>query len=325
MEQVLTIDLISALDRSNGKLNVYVLPSVAENSSENIDKDTEEAKSERLSYILTYFYRGDFYLITSGLTHLGDESRYLPGMKMTITSQSDDPEECLVDIKAVRITAPTVWHKSGKIKDVSICHGQPILCAAPPGGGKSYMAKTILDTVENYDRSVRVYRNLFGERPDDDLGNGTVDCNSSAILDYQLYILYREYTMALRDAHGGMKVIIGTDSYTRMIETLTNKYAHTHLLSGGISSSVKSMVSRLFRMSGKVGEGYLSIVATALWAKSNSGWKSIYLELSSVSTAEFFPHVRSGKLDYTRREPTSSMDRGLLEIKLFGKIYELEL
>lgn len=144
---------------------------------------------------------------------------------------------------------------------------------------------------------------MFGERKDDDLGHKTIDTDSSAPIGVQMYNLYEIITRALLSAYGGEDVVLGIDSLTRMVEQLTTAHADTHMLSGGISSVVKNMVGRLFRMAGETGDGSLTIIGTSLWSKSNGGWKNIYAELSSIATAEFFPLVRSGARDSSRRKP----------------------
>lgn len=106
MEEILKIDLLSALDRSNGKIVAYVLPSVAEFEDPDSDKNNP---SYRLSFILTYFYRGDFYIINDGLDILQNESKFIAGMRVVITSPSEGDDTYTV--RCVRSIAPKEWKK----------------------------------------------------------------------------------------------------------------------------------------------------------------------------------------------------------------------
>lgn len=247
---------------------------------------------------------------------LGDPDLFRSGMRIEIHSEIKkdardltDPlkEEITVKVKSSR--SPKFWRRGCTIENkksvVDLCYGQNVLVTAPPEGGKSYKTRYILDkfNISNFSGNTEVFRVLFGERKDDDLGHGTVDTDSSAPIGVQMYNLYEVITRALLSSYEGKDVVLGIDSLTRMIEQLTTSHADTHMLSGGISSVVKNMVGRLFRMAGETGDGSLTIIGTSLWARSNGGWKNIYAELSSIATAEFFPLVRSGARDSSRRKP----------------------
>lgn len=295
------ISLDEALERSFNDLIVYVMPAVEEVEN-SIDKNNKHAK--KFNYVLTGFLGKEFFVIKEGLEDLGDQARWLAGMRLNILFK---PETNTLDINYYESEAPITRRHGATVKlgksKVKLCYGQNILVTAPPEGGKSFATETIVDSYLKKNPKVIDYRILFGERKDDKLGRNTIDCNSSTTVEYQLYTLYKHLTSAVRDAYLGNDVVVAIDSLTRQVEVLTNKYSHSHMLSGGISSSVKNMVGRLFRMPGAYGTGTLTMVGTCLWARTNNSWKVVYSELSSIATAEFFPSIRSGEKNKSRRSP----------------------
>jgi hypothetical protein len=322
MKTVLKLRLDKALENQGGSSIFYVLPKVNEL------EDPEKPDGLLTHFVFGTFLGDKFFLIEDTILKVRSEKVYYrnpnsgqeeqfslctkdffrPGMKVFMSKEDvekGEKERYLVDYQIS--TAVETWRRSSSIKleEGILCYGQSILITAPPASGKSFTTKKILDSMAEYSTRPRIYRVLFGERKSDTLGVGTVNCDSSAIVDYQLYILYQEFTKALRDGYNGYDAIIGLDSLTRMCVFLTNQYAHSHMVSGGISSSAMTMVSRMFDMSGKVGEGTLTIIGTALWARPNNTWKTIYAELSAIATAEFHPDCKSGKLNKSRlKEPS---------------------
>lgn len=290
-----TLTLTEALSLSGNALIVYTLPSVHEYT--NPAKPHEE---DLLPFILTSFIDEEFYIIDRGLLVLGDLTLFRAGMRSKIVY---DELKDFIKIESVRSVAPKTWVRGANYGKVPLMYGQGVLVSAAPESGKSYLTRLLLDSYDSV-LGVQTCRILFGERNVDNLGKNTIDCDSSAPLEVQLHTLYWALSTALRDAHKGSDVVIGIDSLTRMIEQLTNMYAHTHLLSGGISASVRDMVGRLFRMTGRVGEGTITIIGTCLWSPANNSWKSIYSNLSAIATAEFHPDIRSGVRDKNRLTET---------------------
>lgn len=318
MKTVLQLKLEEAIKRLSGSSVFYVLPKVAEL------QDPDDTKSVKAHFVFTTFIDGALYLIEDGFDHvkskvffyvddqkvekLCTEDFFRPGMKILLNKENELMTKYVVNYQIS--TSPESWRRCSNypLYEGILCYGQSILVTAPPASGKSYTTRAILDSMEEYSNLPHIYRVLFGERKSDWLGDNTVNCDSSALVEYQLYILYQEFTKALRDGYSGHDAIIGIDSLTRMVTFLTTQYAHSHMVSGGISSSAMTMVNRLFDMSGKVGEGTLTIVGTCLWARPNNTWKNIYSELSAIATAEFLPAAKSGKLNKSRITETTERE-----------------
>lgn len=316
MENIKLINKIKideALDRAFNDLICYVLPSVDE-----VD-NPKQKNNYKSNFVLGGFLGDEFFIIKEELDTLGEQARFIAGMQLNILRDKDGFLNIIMDKSyplSYRKLGATI--KVGKNK-VELCYGQSVLVTAPPEGGKSYMTELVVDAYIEQNPKIKTYRLLFGERKDDSLGKGTIDCNSSTTVDYQLYVLYKYLCMALKDAYRGQNVVIAIDSLTRMVEVLTNKYSHSHMLSGGISSSVKNMVGRLFRMPGQLGKGTLTMIGTCLWARTNNSWKAIYSELSSIATAEMRPDIRTGEKNRSRRSPQNNRKY----FKVFGIEFEL--
>jgi hypothetical protein len=287
------IKLKQLLKITNSRI-VYVLPSVI------TDKN-------KCNFILGTYFCGEFYIIDKGLKKLGNSTKFRAGMKLKLTLVNDEINTEILD----EVTSPKHWIKGGSYKKTTVCHGQSILITAAPSQGKTGNLKALLDSYES--NGATMFKVLFGERRDDDLGSNTIDCDSSATLEYQLDVLYQTLTEAIKSAYSGKQVCFGMDSLTRIVESMTDKYSDTHMLSGGISFAVKNMVSRLFRMGGQLGKGRLTIIGTCLYSSSSSTWKNIYTELKSVSNAEFLPGF-DGRKDYSRKKLTKFNPT----VKVFG-------
>jgi hypothetical protein len=315
MENVKYISLKKALKRKEGTSIFYVLPAVAEPSREENKLEKKRLGFKKpLSYTFGVFIEDEFYLVNKGLRALGNTLFFRAGMRLSITYDFDTEE--FKPIEFMSLKAPKQWDFLGEVNGARLHKGQNILITAPPESGKSYLTKKILNVLKTNNKGVSIYRLLFGERKDDDLGPGTIDCDSSAPLEYQVFALYKYLTLALKEAYGGKDVIIAIDSLSRMMIDLSGEYSHTHMTSGGISGSVNKMVNDLFRMSGWAGEsGSLTFIGTSLWSKSSNTWKNTYLSLAAVATAEFHPDVRSGKQDSSRKETTVKPDN---KINIFG-------
>lgn len=294
MEKIKLISLFKAFKLSE-KDNIvcYVLPQV--------DELKEGNKGKKYHYVLTFIHKKDVYLIEKGLSKLGNLNSFRAGMRLRIFKGEN---KTISKIYYKTSMSPVNWRLGGEVNKVRLNYGQSILVTAPPASGKSYLTRKISDDFLSRKPNGPQYRILFAERKDDDLGPGTIDCDSAAPLNYQIYVLYKHISLALRDAYSGEDVLVAIDSLTRMAEQLSNMYSHTHMVSGGISSSVVKMVTDLFRMAGQLGKGTLTIIGTCLWARSSGTWKNIYNSFAAAANAEFHPDVRSGKLDASRRETT---------------------
>lgn len=272
----------------------YVLP--------RIDLNKEDPSGEIIEgypFLLSFIHKGEVYLIEKDPYLVGNKDYLRAGMELILTW--DDSKDSLKQEKYYKSPQGfKVWRKICNIKKVKLYYGQGILISAQPERGKSYQTRLLMDSFKKANPNIWDVRILFGERNVDSLGPNTVNCDSSGTIEYQLWVLYKYLTLALYNCYQGKDVIVAIDSLTRMVESLSNKYSDTHMVSGGISTTVVKMLNDLFRMSGSLGEGSLTIVGTALWAKSTNTWKNVYIMLSSIATAEFNPNVRSGDLDSSR-------------------------
>lgn len=280
----------------------------------------EELKLDKVIYVLpnlekglpnvyTYIHQNEVYKLEEDLF---GSTEFLPGTKLLARRVGNT-----VKIEMTRPTSPKTWYEAGEFKGIKICHGQNVLVTAPPSKGKSYTVESLMDIISK-DRTVKNHRVLFGERRDDTLGNNSINIDSSLSLTTQINQLYVVLTKALHDAHEGNKVILGIDSLTRLVESLTNTHSDTHMVSGGISVDARTKVEKIFRMAGRYESGYLTIIGTCLYSNNSMTWKNIYSGMSSIANAEFFPASTTGRTNNSRRKP----DILLRSKKIFGVHFE---
>lgn len=333
------ISLTEAMEMNKDReLVAYVMPKVRGPIHKSSSSKKEIVTDESLSFFLTAYINGNYYMIVRGLTKLGHRSYYIAGMRLKIrqTAQS-------LHIKYMTVEEPTYWIYGGEFtsyedsilndtlktfgvggRKTKFYHGQTILTYAPPGAGKTYSAEKLSLSYE--ENGTTMHRVLIGERRDDTLGPNTIKAEAASEVTDQMKVVYKVLTDALRDAYSGKKVCLVIDSLTRIIEQLTDEHTDSHMVSGGISAPVKKMVSDLFRMGGRYDGGYLTIIGTCLYSMQNNTWKNITQELRSAANAEIVADVRSGELNKNRK--TESKEVVPLRIfgwepKLFGKPFDL--
>lgn len=321
MKNLKYMELNEILDKLK-KIRVYVLPDVStlKKTKSKSDEDFEIKDEPTSHFRLSTYFEGEFVLIYGDLNILGDKNFYRAGMRLDISRKVGGG----LRIEYIGVISPLVWktgakhtarsrYSSMRSTTTKLCFGQSVLIMAAPGKGKTSTARSIIDS---FAQSGTInYRVLFGERRDDSLGVGSIDCDSSAPIKYQMYVLYKTITAALVDAYDGNNVVLGIDSLTRIVESLTASYPDSHMVSGGLSSDVILMVSNIFKMAGQYAQGTLTIVGTCLWSKSNNSWKNITVILQSSANAEFHPDIDGGASDSTRRKEVKNYPT----IKLFGR------
>jgi hypothetical protein len=288
--------LDEVISATKGSFTAYVLPAVREHEEKNFESDSSPAH-----FVLGIWIASEFTVVKYGLEILGDLVGFYRGaMRLEINVNFETSE---INVGYKKSLAPSEYVRGVTYKGVDLFIGQAILIAAAPSMGKTYTMNKILDKFEE-DRTTDVHRIVFGERKCDVTYENTTDCDSAAPIEYMTFILYKELATALRKAYSGINVVISIDSLTRMVEQLTNKYSHSHMLSGGISASAFIMVGQVFRMTGFLGAGSLTMVGTCLWSSRNGTWTKVYSELSSIATAEFHPDIKSGKANKSRKSST---------------------
>lgn len=324
LSSITTKNLLDNLEEGES-ITFYVLPNVKEK------EDPELKITYKDEILVSYIKNGEVHFANVEGTELGEKSGLRMGQKITMYDKYNGERD--------RKRVPE-WESGGRYGKEIYCFGQTILISAPPGGGKTTALAGLCKSFEAGDtglinkvfdfsmatRKVLSYRIKFGEREDDTMYlpseiDLTIDADSTAPIEVQLSKLYEVITLALRDAYMGNHVILAIDSLTRLIENLTGLYAHTHMVAGGISFDVTTMVDNLIRMGGQYGDGTLTLVGTCLTSPSSNTWKNIYTRLSAAANGE----IKVARSAFSRKKGLSSTMTRREEVKvypfvtLFGK------